>query len=60
MILARDLLFNDNKCRMNNETLEKFAFLNNTNTSRSTNLGGNHLSHGKLNTITEMNSTGIY
>lgn len=59
MTLARDLLFNENKGRINNETLEKFAFLNNTTHSRSTNVGLEPLMHPRLNTITELNSTGI-
>lgn len=58
MTLARDLLFNDNRSKLNNDTLEKLAFLNNTSASRSTHVGIDPIIHGRLNTITELNSTG--
>lgn len=47
---ARDLLFNDNRTKLNDETLQKLAFLN----------GTAHQDHNaKLTGIPELNSTGL-
>ncbi|GBP94252.1 Rac GTPase-activating protein 1 [Eumeta japonica] len=46
--MARDLLFNDNRTKLNDETLQKLAFLNGTAQEQ----------HGKLNGVPELNSTG--
>lgn len=56
MNLARDLLFND-RAKLNNETLEKLAFLNNTSVNRSS-----HPIHdnARMAPIAEMNSTGQF
>ncbi|GBP85322.1 Mariner Mos1 transposase [Eumeta japonica] len=43
-----DLLFNDNRTKLNDETLQKLAFLNGTAQEQ----------HGKLNGVPELNSTG--
>ncbi|CAH2258630.1 jg12394 [Pararge aegeria aegeria] len=45
--MARDLLFNDNRAKLNNETLQKLAFLNGT---------AQH--DAKLTGVPELNSTG--
>ncbi|XP_045773281.1 rac GTPase-activating protein 1-like [Maniola jurtina] len=45
--MARDLLFNDNRAKLNNETLQKLAFLNGT---------AQH--DAKINGAPELNSTG--
>lgn len=46
--MARDLLFNDNRTKLNDETLQKLAFLN----------GTAQQDHAKLTGIPELNSTG--
>lgn len=47
--MARDLLFNDNRAKLNDETLQKLAFLN----------GTAHQDHNaKLSGVPELNSTG--
>ncbi|XP_050675782.1 rac GTPase-activating protein 1 [Leptidea sinapis] len=49
MEMARDLLFNDNRSKLNDETLQKLAFLN----------GTAHQDHNaKLNGVPELNTTG--
>nr|XP_032517354.1 rac GTPase-activating protein 1-like [Danaus plexippus plexippus] len=47
--MARDLLFNDNRAKLNNETLQKLAFLNGT---------AQQDHNAKLNGVPELNSTG--
>lgn len=47
--MARDLLFNDNRAKLNDETLQKLAFLNGTNHQEH---------HAKLTGVPELNSTG--
>ncbi|CAH0715793.1 unnamed protein product, partial [Brenthis ino] len=47
--MARDLLFNDNRAKLNNETLQKLAFLNGT---------AQQDHNAKLSGVPEMNSTG--
>ncbi|XP_059058521.1 rac GTPase-activating protein 1-like [Achroia grisella] len=46
--MARDLLFNDNRTKLNDETLQKLAFLN----------GAQQDHNAKLNGVPELNSTG--
>lgn len=47
--MARDLLFNDNRAKLNDETLQKLAFLN----------GTAHQEHNaRLTGVPELNSTG--
>ncbi|XP_001605567.1 rac GTPase-activating protein 1 [Nasonia vitripennis] len=57
--LVRDLLLNDGGRNLNDETREKLQFLNNTtlNGRHSNSHFKDHL-HDKLNTITELDSTG--
>ncbi|KAF9800319.1 hypothetical protein SFRURICE_002888, partial [Spodoptera frugiperda] len=47
--MARDLLFNDNRAKLNDETLQKLAFLNGT---------AQQDHNAKLNCVPELNSTG--
>ncbi|XP_072948982.1 rac GTPase-activating protein 1-like isoform X2 [Epargyreus clarus] len=47
--MARDLLFNDNRAKLNDETLQKLAFLNGT---------AQQDHNAKLNGVPELNSTG--
>ncbi|CAG4955867.1 unnamed protein product [Colias eurytheme] len=47
--MARDLLFNDNRAKLNDETLQKLAFLNGT---------AQQDHNAKINGIPELNSTG--
>ncbi|XP_047533237.1 rac GTPase-activating protein 1 [Vanessa atalanta] len=47
--MARDLLFNDNRAKLNNETLQKLAFLNGT---------AQQDHNAKLSGVPELNSTG--
>lgn len=49
--MARDLLFNDNRAKLNNETLQKLAFLNGT---------AQQDHNAKLAGVPELNSTGMY
>ncbi|KAI5646644.1 rhoGAP domain-containing protein [Phthorimaea operculella] len=46
--MARDLLFNDNRAKLNDETLQKLAFLNGTAQDHN----------AKLSNVPELNSTG--
>lgn len=47
--MARDLLFNDNRAKLNDETLQKLAFLNGT---------AQQDHNAKLIGVPELNSTG--
>lgn len=47
--MARDLLFNDNRAKLNDETLQKLAFLNGT---------AQQDHNAKLSGVPELNSTG--
>lgn len=47
--MARDLLFNDNRAKLNDETLQKLAFLNGT---------AQQDHNAKLTGVPELNSTG--
>lgn len=58
MILARDLLFSDQyKMKLPDDTKEKLAFLNNTTSRSSLGQHGYGAMTGRLNTISEVNSS---
>lgn len=59
MNLARDLLFNDTRNQLNDETREKLIQLHNSTTKSRRSLDGN-ARNSRLNTITELETTGKY
>lgn len=59
MNLARDLLFNDTRNQLNDETREKLMQLHNSTTKSRRSIDGN-ARNSRLNTITELETTGKY